>query len=717
MLTSLNPQQLQAVTTPSKYVRIIAGAGSGKTRVLTTRIAYLIDKIGADPRRIVAITFTNKAANEMKQRVENLLGEAGTGVHISTIHSLCVRILREDIMAMGYPRNFTVWDQDDQKAVLKEAYKEIGLDSKEVGYSMMLDYIAGYKSLSMKPEAAMIRSKGDIRQEKKAKIYEYYVNRQLSMYALDFDDLLLWTRDMFRDHEEILKKWQYRFQYILVDEFQDVDNIQYEIVQQLAGSHNEVYVVGDPDQTIYTWRGANVEIIMHFDRDFSPCETIVLNQNYRSTQYILDGANSLIANNRDRIKKDLVSVNDKGQKIYHYSAMSEEQEANWLATKIMELKRRSQNAGNGPVAYSQMAILYRANYISRSLEKGLRDYQIPYVIYGGVRFYDRMEIKDMLCYLRMLTSADDLAFKRVINQPKRGFGNKSMDTLLNYARKNGMSMYDAIEESDLSGKAKNTVLSFRNTVEGWKSRMKDLTLEKILEMVYEESGYRKMLEEEKDEERIKNVKELMNDMRDFMLTYEDSDLSEYLQMVNLYTDKEEQISSEHVKMMTVHAAKGLEFDVVFVCGMSEGVFPSERSVNESVKGLEEERRLAYVAYTRARKELYLTEPQGYSFVLDKPRTTSRFIKEIHKDCIEHSDRMNKFHDEKQQQFNRMMTSSVTPQQQKGKPALYRTGDHVEHTVYGKGIVVSVKGNLVDIAFSHPYGVKTMMAAHPTLKKV
>ena len=240
MLTSLNPQQLQAVTTPSKYVRIIAGAGSGKTRVLTTRIAYLIDKIGADPRRIVAITFTNKAANEMKQRVENLLGEAGTGVHISTIHSLCVRILREDIMAMGYPRNLTGWDQDYQKAVLKEAYKEIGLDSKEVGYSMMLDYIAGYKSLSMKPEAAMIRSKGDIRQEKKAKIYEYYVNRQLSMYALDFDDLLLWTRDMFRDHEEILKKWQYRFQYILVDEFQDVDNIQYEIVQQLAGSHNEV---------------------------------------------------------------------------------------------------------------------------------------------------------------------------------------------------------------------------------------------------------------------------------------------------------------------------------------------------------------------------------------------------------------------------------------------------------------------------------------------
>lgn len=709
MLDHLNENQRRAVTTTEPYVRVIAGAGSGKTRVLTTRIAYFVEYMGVDPKKIVAITFTNKAANEMKQRVESMLGPRGLAVHISTIHSLCVRILREDIIAMQYPRNFTVMDADDQKSILKEAYKEYGLDVKSVSYGVMLDYIANNKSAEISCEHALKLAGRDEKQTKKAKVYEYYVNRQQSMYALDFDDLLLWVRKLFATNEECLKKWQYRFQFILVDEFQDVDDIQYDIIKQLAGNSNQVYVVGDPDQTIYTWRGANVEIIMHFEKDFAPCETIVLDENYRSTPMILNGANSLIQNNHTRIEKNLFSRRDDGDAIVHYTASSEDEEALWIAGKIHDLHKQGE-------PYSHIAVLYRANYLSRSVEKGLLDYHIPYVIYGGVRFYDRMEIKDMLCYLRMLCTADDLAFKRIMNQPKRGLGNKTEDALLEEARRTQSTMYEVVDTTQaISKKAKMTLGLLKQQIESWKEQMAGMELDQVLEMVFQQSGYRTMLEEAKDDDRIANIKELMNDLHDFQTQYPESDLAEYLQMVNLYTEREEGVNSEYVQLMTIHAAKGLEFDTVFVCGLSEGVFPSDRSLVDGIKGLEEERRLAYVAYTRAKNRLFLSEPQGFSFVLSRSRTTSRFIREIDPNYITHIGHALAMRDASKP----LAAAPISPQgtNHPSKKVNYKKGDLVRHVVFGEGIVLQINGNMMDVAFSHPHGVKTLMMHHHSLTKL
>ena len=710
MLNYLNENQKRAVVSTSPYIRIIAGAGSGKTRVLTTRVAHLIDTIGVDARKIVAITFTNKAANEMKNRIEKVLGPKGLGVHVSTIHSLCVRILREDIACMNMPKNFTVMDQDDRKSILKEAYKEFGIEAKTMSYGSVLDYIANNKAAHVTFEHALNLAGSSKREKDKAEVYKYYVNRQTSMYALDFDDLLLWTVDMFKKHEEVLKKWQYRFQYILVDEFQDIDNIQYELISLMAGSTNQVYVVGDPDQTIYTWRGANVNIIMEFEKDFSPCETIVLDENYRSTPMILNGANSLIKNNRNRIEKELYSNKKGGMKIQHYSAISEEQEAYWIAQQIMNLHKEG-------IKYRDMAILYRANYLSRSLEKSLRDLGIPYFIYGGIRFYDRQEVKDVLSYLRMLVSADDLAIKRIINMPKRGIGNKTVDTILDVARKENTTMYEVIKDKQLfGGKVQSTITEFVNLVEKWKEKATSMELDKVLEMVFEESGYRGMLESSKEDERVANVKELMNDLHDYMVNYPDSNLSEYLQIITLYTEKEEVFQSDFVQLMTIHAAKGLEFDHVFVSGLSEGVFPSERTLQEGPKGLEEERRLAYVAYTRAKEKLYLCESQGFSFVLSKSKITSRFVNEIAEEYIEHLGHPFAMNESSSTPFTPLPSANNSAPRPKTPPTTLKTGDVVVHDAFGEGIVVAVKGGLVDIAFSYPHGVKTIMAHHPTIHK-
>ncbi|MDD6467941.1 MAG: 3'-5' exonuclease [Erysipelotrichaceae bacterium] len=709
MLESLNENQRKAVTSTSQYVRIIAGAGSGKTRVLTTRIAFLVNTVGADPRKIAAITFTNKAAKEMKQRVEAMLGAQGLGVHISTIHSLCVRILREDIMCMKMPRNFTVLDQEDQKSVLKEAYKELGLEVKSLSYGSCLDYISNCKAAGISYENAVKLACNQKREKDKAEVYRYYTERLKSMYALDFDDLLLWTVRMFKLYPDVLQKWQYRFQYLLVDEFQDIDNIQYELITQLAGAHNQVYVVGDPDQTIYTWRGANVEIIMHFEKDFQPCETIVLNENYRSTPMILNGANSLIQNNRFRVEKDLYSKREDGEKITHYTAISEDAEALWIAQKIVELHRIGKR-------YSQIAILYRANYISRSIEKGLLDYQIPYVIYGGIRFYDRAEVKDMLSYLRLLTGADDLAVKRILNVPKRGLGNKTVDTLLELSRKGHTTMYEIMKQpGHFKGKTEQMLQQFVQLVETWKQKMQDMELDQVLEMVFEESGYRTMLEATKEDDRISNIKELMNDLHDFSVNYPESDLSEYLQMINLYTERDETDlrDADFVQLMTIHASKGLEFDYVFVAGLSEGVFPSERTLQEGTKGLEEERRLAYVAYTRAKNKLFLTEPQGFSFVLSKPRTASRFIHEIKDDYIEHLGHSFGVRETGPKAYTQ---TSVPKETMPKRKSSFKAGDLVNHSVFGDGVVIKMNGNMMDVAFDFPHGIKTIMVNHPSITK-
>ena len=711
----LNERQKEAVLSDDQYLRIIAGAGSGKTRVLTMRIAHLIEDEDVRPWRILAITFTNKAANEMKERVMNMIESAGASPMISTIHSLCVRILREDIGVLGYPRNFTIMDEDDQKSVVKEACKALDIEMQKNAAGAFVNYISNNKTAEITPEEAMTMAgsyKADIA---KAKVYEYYVRRQKEMKALDFDDLILTTVQIFRKYDEVREKWQRRYDYILVDEFQDIDNIQYTLIRQLAGEENSVYVVGDPDQTIYTWRGADVDIIMNFTKDFPGAKSIVLNENYRSTQAILDGANSVIKNNRHRIEKDLFTNRKSDEKITHYAAAGDEYEAAWGAGKIQEEHAKG-------TKYRDIAVLYRSNYLSRSLEKAMIDARIPYIIYGGIRFYERQEIKDALCYLRMAVTSDDLALQRIINRPRRGIGNKTIDMITASAREQGISMYEVLCQDRLfSGKMKKTIGNFCTMVESWRRRAADSTTEihLLFEDILEESGYKAMLEESKETERIENLKELTDDLKEFSENYPDSTLDEYLQLVSLYGDRDQTTENDYVQLMTVHAAKGLEFDTVFVTDLNDGIFPNERAMADGTRGVEEERRLAYVAFTRAKRKLYLCEAGGYSFILQKSRTRSRFISEIDDEHIEHKgasfepgrkDRMLSealFHDKDIPMAERLSKTKI-PQLKKGEIMI--------HSKFGEGVVIKCVNGIAEIAFPYPFGIKKIAAGHPTLKK-
>ena len=703
--SQLNENQKAAVTDESKHIRIIAGAGSGKTRVLTMRIAYLIEQKGVKPYHILAITFTNKAAREMKTRINDMLGDNGTGCHISTIHSLCMRILAEDITALNYPKNFTVIDADDQRQILKEAYKEIGIDKKEYPYGGMLDYIANNKYMNVDPAKAMEFAYGEPKIVNRAKVYEYYDKRLHQLYALDFDDLILFTTRLFELFPAILEKWSSKFHYIHVDEFQDVDREQYKLIKLLSTVHDNVYVVGDPDQTIFTWRGADVNIIVHFDRDFENTKTIILNQNYRSTNNILSGANSLIKNNKARLDKELFSKNGDGSKIIHKTCMSETGEANYVISQIMKLHGDGYN-------YKDMAVLYRANYLSREVEKVLIENRINYVIYGGLRFYERMEVKDILSYLRMITRADDLAFVRIINTPRRAIGPKTIDAIQAMAMEKGISMYEVIKQG-LYPKNKETFDRFVRMVEKWREDMKNGDLELLLQEVLDDSGYRTMLEKDGETERLENIKSLLDDIKQYSQDYPDSSLDEYLQMIALYTDRASEETGDAVNLCTIHSAKGLEFDVVFVIGLSEGIFPSERTMAEGQKGLEEERRLAYVAYTRAKKLLYLTESNSFSYVIQSAKLPSRFIKEIDQDFIDNVD-------ERKDSFRSSVFDEdiVIHDQKKEKPkdSIYRNGDSVIHKSYGEGVVIGNDGGVLQIAFSHPYGIKKILAGHPSIRK-
>ena len=706
--SSLNDKQKEAVIDDSKHLRIIAGAGSGKTRVLTMRIAYLIEQKHINPKNVLAITFTNKAANEMKNRISEMLGEAGDGAFISTIHSLCVRILKEEIGVFGYPRNFTIVDGDDQKTILKEAYKEFNIDKKDLSYGSALDYIANCKYEELSYEKALDQAYGEKKLVDKANVYKYYDERLKSLYALDFDDLILFTVRLFKLHKDVLKKWSSKFIYIHVDEFQDIDKTQYELIKLLSSTHDNVYVVGDPDQTIYTWRGADVNIIVNFDKDFKNTKTIILNQNYRSTNNILEGANSLIKYNKSRVPKDLFSENGDGDKIVHKTLPDETSEAYYVVSCIQSLLKQGYE-------YNDIAILYRSNYLSREVEKVFIENRIPYVIYGGIRFYERMEVKDILSYLRLIVTGDDLAFQRVINQPKRGIGQKSIDTIFSLAKDNNISMYEVVKQG-LFAKNQSVLESFVDMVERWKSSLDGKPLEEVLTDVFEQSGYRSMLEKENETERIENVKSLIDDIKDYQETYPGSTLADYLSMISLYTDKANTDGSASVSLMTIHASKGLEFKVVFVVGLSEGIFPSERTMLEQ-KGVEEERRLAYVAYTRAKEKLTLTDTSSFSYVVNSAKTTSRFVNEVDEKYIEHLDKPVL---KQQSVFDVPFTtkiSSIEPKKEAPRrPSRYRKSDVVIHKIFGEGVVVKCDGDFVTVAFSYPHGTKTIKADHPSIRK-
>ena len=704
-LLNLNDRQLQAVTTKNQYVRVIAGAGSGKTRVLTTRILYLIDQWGIPSENILAITFTNKAAKEMKDRIEKMVDDNGNSSFISTIHSFCLYFLRREIKVLDYPSNFSVIDADDQKLIIKEAIKQYDIENTKGEINNILNYISNNKAAGIDCLAALDMANND-KYTMYAKAYQYYMDRCKQQYYLDFDDLLLFTNRILKTKSQIKEKWQKKYQFILVDEFQDIDNVQYELISHLASETSYVYVVGDPDQTIYSWRGANINIILDFDKKFKNAETIILNQNYRSTQNILNGANSLISYNKNRVKKDLISQNSAGDKIIHFSAGSEESESMYIVDKINSFLAKGNN-------YQDIAILYRSNYLSRSIEKRLVDYHIPYIIYGGIRFYERKEIKDMLAYLKMLSIKDDISVKRTINIPKRGIGDKSIDALFDYARENNLSLYQAIDTYQGSGEKK--MKAYKQLIDELTEQSNDKSLTDLFDMVFQQSGYREMLTNSKDPEdanRLENIKELMNDIEDFSKSNVDATLDDYLANVALYTDIQNSSDENVVRLMTVHAAKGLEFDIVFVCALSDGIFPSQRSIEESGnKGLEEERRLAYVAFTRARKVLILTDNRGFSYSEGASKRPSRFIEEIDSQYLKDYNKV------VNDNYYNSSSSTVISHNKTVTSSKYKNGDKVYHDVFGEGIVLKSEGGNVQIAFSFPYGVKTIAASFPKLHKL
>lgn len=706
----LNKNQKEAATYLDSHLRIIAGAGSGKTRVITYRIAYLIDEIGVDPRKILAITFTNKAANEMKERVVDLLGVHALGSLICTIHSLCVRILRQHINVINYPSNFTIMDEEDQKALIKKIYNQLQIDAKTISIKSMIATISNYKMANITPEKALEFAGSFQGEIKKAKVYKEYLEYQENHFLLDFDDLLLKTVYIFENYPDVLEKWQYRFQYIHVDEFQDVGNIEYRLVK-LMSDKAITCVVGDPDQTIYSFRGANVNYILDFDKDFKPCKTIVLNQNYRSTGNILNISNCLIRKNKNRLEKELFTEATGGGEVIHYTAKNEQDEAEYICSEIEKII----NDVDG-VNYRNFSILYRANYLSRTIEQCLISHGIDYRIFGGLKFFSRKEIKDALSYLQLVCNSEDLAFERIINVPSRGIGKKTMENIQAVARNNNVSLYEALtlfsDQIKLSSKAKKEIRILVAAIE--KAKQSNLPLHEMFENLMNDIGYIEMLNKNLEENRIDNIHELQRSIYEFESQNPDlATIENYLQEIALYTDSDDNDDSQYVSLMTIHMAKGLEFDYVFVLGLSEGIFPSFRALSESDEGIEEERRLAYVAFTRAKKQLYLTDSEGFSFVTDSPKISSRFVEEIGKEGIKHIGTRPRF------KTSNYINTNLSKDELIGNNQVsdWASGDFVMHDTFGKGVVVKVNGNTLDIAFELPAGLKTLMAGHKALKKL
>ena len=680
----LNAAQLEAVTTTEGYVRVIAGAGTGKTRTLTERFAYLVNELGILPGNILCVTFTNKAANEMRNRIKRLTGGNDTG-YINTFHGFCVSVLREDGHEIQYPKSFLVLDNGDIDAMLQIIYEERGLTLRNMTFSQARDMIEMQK-LVERPE--YYRDMLSLSLEELYKkywaatkphdiIFYGYLYQEKKCFGVDYNDLLVFVLYIFARNPEIRLKWQQRLEYIMVDEFQDIDAIQYQLMEVLAAYHKNLFVVGDPDQTIYTWRGANVRYLLDFDERFQDTHTVMMLENYRSVPQVLDVANSLIAKNKERIPKDLVAVRkDHGPTVWRHAKSSAE-EAQWITQGVQSLHK----AG---VPYRAIAVLYRAHYVSRSIEEAFLKARIPHTIYSGVPFFGRKEVKDALSYLRMIAYQDDLSFARVVNVPKRNMGKRRMTFLREENR--GCSLYEAlqltIENEIFKGtKAKEFVAlveEFRHSYEG-------RPVSEVLSALLNESGYEKTLRTEGGQERLDNLAELKQSIYEFETTCgEEVTLEQYLSQVALLSNLDVfDDAQDKVRLMTIHSAKGLEFPHVFLCSMSEGILPSRKTM--TFEAMEEERRLAFVALTRARDGLYLTEAEGTGHE-NMPRYPSRFLLEIDPATLEFSNPPT----EVQMQQARsaygftdkwIADMSAVPE--------FSVGDRVVHSVFGEGEIQDI----------------------------
>lgn len=682
----LNVAQLEAVTTTEGYVRVIAGAGTGKTRTLTERFAYLVNELGILPGNILCVTFTNKAANEMRNRIKRLTGGNDTG-YINTFHGFCVSVLREDGHEIQYPKSFLVLDNGDIDAMLQIIYEERGLTLRNMTFSQARDMIEMQK-LVERPE--YYRDMLSLSLEELYKkywaatkphdiIFYGYLYQEKKCFGVDYNDLLVFVLYIFARNPEIRLKWQQRLEYIMVDEFQDIDAIQYQLMEVLAAYHKNLFVVGDPDQTIYTWRGANVRYLLDFDERFQDTHTVMMLENYRSVPQVLDVANSLIAKNKERIPKDLVAVRkDHGPTVWRHAKSSAE-EAQWITQGVQSLHK----AG---VPYRAIAVLYRAHYASRSIEEAFLKARIPHTIYSGVPFFGRKEVKDALSYLRMIAYQDDLSFARVVNVPKRNMGKRRMTFLREEAENRDCSLYEAlqltIENEIFKGtKAKEFVAlveEFRHSYEG-------RPVSEVLSALLNESGYEKTLRTEGGQERLDNLAELKQSIYEFETTCgEEVTLEQYLSQIALLSNLDAfDDAQDKVRLMTIHSAKGLEFPHVFLCSMSEGILPSRKTM--TFEAMEEERRLAFVALTRARDGLYLTEAEGTGHE-NMPRYPSRFLLEIDPATLEFSNPPTEV--QMQQARSAYGFTDKWIADMSAAPE-FSVGDRVVHSVFGKGEIQDI----------------------------
>lgn len=731
----LNKEQYEGATTIEGQVLILAGAGSGKTRVLTHRMAHMIDDLGILPYKILAITFTNKAAKEMKDRVKALIGERAEDMWISTFHSTCVRILRREIEKLGYKKSFTIYDTSDQKTLIKECMKALNINDKDITEQEIMSKIGKAKDNMQSPASFMREHESNFREKKIADVYEMYQKRLKENNALDFDDLIFKTVELFKQDKETLEFYQRKFQYIMVDEYQDTNKVQYELIRLLADKYKNVCVVGDDDQCIYQWRGADIRNILDFEKDYPDAKVIKLEQNYRSKGNILDAANVVIVNNANRKSKVLRTEQESGNKIKIYRAYSDSDEGDFVATQINKIKEEENKS------YKDFAILYRTNAQSRIFEESLRRKAIPYKILGGTRFYDRKEIKDMISYLKVLVNpTDSISLRRIINVPKRGIGDATVNKVVDFADDYELPLWDALSTvrniPTLTARNCGGIEIFMEMMDKFMEMSEIMPVSTLIETILKETGYISELEKSKeieDKSRIENLKELVSDAVDFERSSEDKSLSAYLEKVSLVQDTDKlQEEEDTIVLMTVHSAKGLEFPVVFMVGMENGIFPGNASF-ESDAEMEESRRLCYVGITRAKEQLFMTSAEvRRQFGRTVAYPQSDFIAEIKGDLKEYVSgnnsaqsaratmfpRENKFSNPHSLRGNSMQKPKAQTIQSSVSSDDVTIGRKVKHSKFGIGTVVSIADSGSDkkltIAFDNQ-GVKILMLSLANLE--
>jgi len=713
-IQGLNENQIQAVKSTEGYVRIIAGAGSGKTKVLVNRYAYIVEELGISPSNILCVTFTNRAAKEMRNRVQFLVSKGNVNDLICTYHGFCVKVLREDINKLNYPKTFTIFDTDDQKSTLREVYEELGINSRDLTFNTVLKSIHEFKTHNPYIEKYILPSNPIFSNTENniiQKIILGYLRIQKKNYALDFDDLMCFTLYVFTNYIDILTKWQNRLNYIMVDETQDNNLIQWNLVSLLSSKYKNLFVVGDPDQSIYGWRGADSSYLVNFDKIFKPCKTIILNENYRSTPSILDVANSIIVNNKNRVKKDMFTKNQIGSKIIHFHGKTEIEEGNWVAQMI---KNRQKN-GARP---NDFAILFRSSHVSRIYEQALIKENIPYIIYGGIRFFERQEIKDSLAYLRVIESADDLSFLRIINNPSRKLGKVFLTSLKEVSKVENLSLFETLKKNiDRPELNKVGSKNFIDLIESYRKKQNNISISSLLQNVLETSGLLKSIRLDGDQDRLDNIEELMSSIKLYEKdnsNEEDLSLNKYLQDIALYTNIDYKDDKDFVKLMTIHQAKGLEFNYVFLCGMSEGILPNYRALRErKAEALEEERRLAYVAVTRAEKELFITESEGFNNETIQ-KYPSRFIFEIKKNFLVLEGVISSDIENGVRMAIEKIDNEIS-----GNTYDFKVGDMIEHQVFGVGKIIEIDENQKTslIQFVNHEHAKPISFSYTGLKKI